>query len=48
MGNFSNAGERHFSSALMALSLGKTVSVYVDNAKKLSGYCVADRLDIIN
>jgi len=46
-GGYSNAGERHYASALMAFSLNKSVSVYFDPAKKYNGFCVATRVDVL-
>lgn len=41
------AGERNYATALMAASLGKTISMQVDNNKKHDNYCVVKRLDVI-
>jgi len=41
------AGERHYASALIAASIGKQVSILIDNAQKHDGYCVARRVDVI-
>lgn len=48
-GTYSQAGEgqRAYASALVALSLGKQVSILVNTTQKHNGYCVARRLDII-
>ena len=46
-GKFSSAGERNYSSALMAFSLNKTVVVYIDGVQKHNTYCVASRIDIL-
>lgn len=49
-GNFgdADAGKQAYSTALVALALGKQISVKVDNTKTgPSGFCVATRLDII-
>ncbi len=40
-------GKNNFASALLAASLNKQVTVFVDNNKKLNGYCLATRIDII-
>ncbi|EIJ34226.1 hypothetical protein Thini_1632 [Thiothrix nivea DSM 5205] len=40
-------GNRHFASALLAASLNKQVTVYINNANKIDNYCVADRIDTI-
>lgn len=40
-------GQRAYASALVALTLGKQVSVFIDNTKKNDSYCVARRLDIL-
>ena len=45
-GGYSSSGERHYASALMAFSLNKTVTVFVDSAKQYNGFCVATRLDV--
>lgn len=47
---YSDAGEgqRAYASALVAFSMGKQVSVLINNAQKHHGLCVARRLDIIN
>lgn len=47
-GGYSNSGERHYATALMAFSLQKNVSVEVDNEKVYNGYCVAKRIDVLN
>ena len=39
-------GKKKFSLALAAAQTGKTVSVYVNDANKASGYCVARRIDV--
>lgn len=41
-------GQRAYASALVALSLGKKVSVKVDNGIKVNNHCVATRVDIRN
>jgi len=48
-GGFSNAGERHYASALMAFSLGKSVTVHVDSTsgKTYNTFCVATRIDVL-
>ena len=40
-------GKRAYATALLAYSMGKKVSVRVDNQKVLNSFCVADRLDIL-
>ena len=40
-------GRRHFASALIAATLGKKVTLYIDNTKKHDNYCVARRLDVV-
>ncbi len=37
---------RMFDSAQMAMALGKTVKLYVTDAKKHNGYCYANRIDV--
>ena len=37
---------RNYASAVVAASLGKTVSLRINNEQKHNGYCVANRLDI--
>ncbi len=45
-GHYSRAGgDKAYTSALMAYALDKSVSVFIDDAKKLNTYCVAIRLD---
>jgi len=39
-------GKNKFSLALAAAQTGKTVSVYVNDANKANGYCVARRIDV--
>ena len=39
-------GQRAYASALVAFTLDKNVTLYIDNKKKNDGYCVARRLDI--
>jgi len=46
-GGYHGAGERNYSTALMAFSLNKSVSVQVDPAKKYASYCVATRIDVL-
>lgn len=45
---FSDAGEgqRAYASALVAFSLGKTITVTINNSQQHDGYCVVRRLDI--
>lgn len=42
-----SVGSRNYATAIVAASMNKTVSVLVNNNKKHSGYCVAERLDVI-
>jgi len=46
-GNYSNSGERHYATALMAFSLNKSVTVAFDSTKKHNGYCVVTRIDVL-
>jgi len=46
-GGYTGVGERNYSTALMAFSLNKQVSVNVDPTKKYNTYCVATRLDVL-
>ena len=40
-------GNRMWDSAQLALALNLRVRVWINDAKKINGYCVADRLDIL-
>jgi len=40
-------GERNYATALAASMASKKISVYIDNAKKHNGYCVARRVDML-
>ncbi len=40
--------KRKYAMALTALAANKSVSVKIDNTKIHNGYCVAERVDIIN
>ncbi|QQZ29913.1 hypothetical protein HMY34_14730 [Thiothrix subterranea] len=40
-------GNRHYASALLAASLNKQVTIYIDNTKKINAYCVGTRIDTI-
>ncbi len=44
--NTNGAGNRHYSTALLAFSLNKPLSLVVDDAKKYNGYCVATRVSL--
>jgi len=46
-GGYTGTGERNYSTALMAFSLNKQVSVFIDPSKKYNTYCVATRLDVL-
>jgi len=46
-GGYHGAGERNYSTALMAFSLNKSVSVQVDQEKKYGNYCVVTRIDVL-
>jgi len=41
-------GDRMLNVALIAQTMGKRVSVKIDNRKKFGAYCVATRLDLLN
>ncbi len=45
--NKNGVGNRHYSTALLAFSLNKPVTLYVDTAKQYSGYCVATRISVL-
>lgn len=45
--NKNGAGNRHYSTALLAFSLNKPVTLYVDTANKYSGYCVVSRISVL-
>lgn len=40
-------GDRKFNTAIAAAMSEKSVFLVIDNEKKLSGYCVAKRIDVI-
>ncbi len=42
-----DTGERLYTSALTAFALDKTVTIGIDDTKKINTFCVAFRLDII-
>lgn len=44
--NTNGAGSRHYSTALLAFSLNKSIALVVDDAKQYSGYCVATRVSL--
>jgi hypothetical protein len=44
--NTNGAGNRHYSTALLAFSLNKPVTLYADTTKKYSGYCVVTRIAV--
>lgn len=48
-GKFLKAGEgnRHYSTAMLAFSLNKPVNLWVNDANRYGGMCVADRISII-
>ncbi|MEN9503836.1 MAG: hypothetical protein RI964_3121 [Pseudomonadota bacterium] len=45
--NVNGAGNRHYSTALLAFSLNKPVSLIVETTKRYTGYCVATRVSIV-
>lgn len=44
--NTNGAGNRHYSTALLAFSLNKPVTLYADTTKKYRGYCVVTRIAV--